>query len=49
MELTQQQMQHPIQYPEQQFDNVQILSFKPNPTARWKICIPTQQLENMVN
>jgi hypothetical protein len=49
MELTQRQMQHPIQYPEQQFDNVQILSFKPNPTARWKICIPTQQLENIVN
>jgi hypothetical protein len=46
--LWQSRMQHPLQYPEQQFGNTRVLSYKPTPTSVWKICIPTQQLENVV-
>ena len=48
-ELLQRRMQHPMQYPKQQFGDIHILSFQPTPESRWKICIPTQQLENITN
>jgi hypothetical protein len=42
-------MIHPIQYPEQQFGNTCVLSFQPSPNDHWKICIPTHQLEDVIN
>jgi transposase InsO family protein len=47
--LWQQQLARPLQYPEQQFDNIPVLSFQPAPNAPWKICIPTQQLEDVTS
>jgi hypothetical protein len=45
--LWQQQLAYPLQYPEQQFVNICVLSFQPALNAPWKICIPTQQLEDV--
>jgi hypothetical protein len=46
--LWQKCMQHPLQYPEQNFGNTHVLLFQPTPTTAWKICIPTQQLDEVV-
>jgi hypothetical protein len=48
-ELLQRQIVHPLQYPEQQFGNTRVLSFQPIPNAHSKICIPTHQLEDVIN
>jgi hypothetical protein len=42
-------MIHPLQYPEQQFGNTLVLSFQPVPNGSWKRCVPTQQLEYVIN
>jgi hypothetical protein len=47
--LWQQQMAHPLQYPKQHFGNIRVLSFQPAASFPWKICIPTQQLEDVIN
>jgi hypothetical protein len=48
-ELWQRRLSHPLKYPEQQFGDVQVLCFKNEPNAAWKICIPSQQFEDLVN
>ena len=42
-------MQHPLQYPEREFGETHLLTFKPLPTEPWCICILAQQLENVTN
>jgi hypothetical protein len=46
--LLQRRMVHPMQYPNQQFQGVELISFRPTPNAVWKICIPSQQLQALV-
>jgi hypothetical protein len=48
-ELWQRRLAHPLSYPEQQFGDIRVLSYRPNATAQWKICIPTLQLADLVN
>jgi hypothetical protein len=43
-ELLQQRIGHLMQYPNQLFQGIELISFRPTPNAVWKICIPTQQL-----
>jgi hypothetical protein len=47
--LWQRRLAHSLQYPEQQCDNTCVLLFQPAPNAPWKICIPTQQLDEVTN
>jgi hypothetical protein len=46
--LWQRHLAHPIQYPEQQFGEIQLLTYRPLPNAQWKICVPTQQLCDLI-
>jgi hypothetical protein len=41
-------MLHPIQYPSQFFQGVELISYRPTPTTAWRICIPTNQLLPLV-
>ncbi len=38
-----------MKYPEKQFGDVRVLCYKREPTSVWKICIPTQQLDELTN
>jgi hypothetical protein len=46
-QLMQQQMRHPLQFPNTQFQDIQasyvVLAYQPNLTEPWNICIPTTQ------
>jgi hypothetical protein len=44
----QQRMLHPIWYPSQFFQGVELISYKPTPTTAWRIFIPTDQLIALV-
>jgi hypothetical protein len=47
--LWQRCLTNPLRYPEQYFGNTQVLTYLPTPNSEWKICIPTQQLQDLVN
>jgi hypothetical protein len=46
--LLQRYMVHPLQYPNQHFQGIELISFRLTPNAVWKICIPSQQLQDLV-
>jgi hypothetical protein len=41
-------MLHPIQYPAQFFQGMELISYRPTPKTAWRICIPTNQLLALV-
>jgi transposase InsO family protein len=46
--LLQRRMLHPLSYPSQYFNGREIISYRVTPTAKWQICIPTNQLIALV-
>jgi hypothetical protein len=46
--LLQQRMLHPLLYPSQYFNGLELISYQPTPTAPWQICIPMNQLNVLV-
>jgi transposase InsO family protein len=47
--LLHRRIMHPMQYPNQQFQGIELMSYRPTADAAWKICIPSQQLEELVS
>jgi hypothetical protein len=41
-------MVHPLQYPNQHFQGIELISYQPTPNAVWKICVPSQQVQDLV-
>jgi hypothetical protein len=46
--LLQRCMVHPLSYPSQYFNGGKMISYRVTPTAKWQICIPTNQLLTLV-
>jgi hypothetical protein len=46
--LWQKRIAHPMRYPERQFGQVWLLTYLLTPNAQWKICVPMQQLCNLM-
>ncbi len=47
--LLQRRMQHPLQFPNQQFQGIELIAYQASPNNPWKVCLPMQQLQEIVN